>query len=50
VQFLGSRDDASGGGSYGGNGAPQGGDVPVDEGDFQPAPAAGSSGDDDIPF
>src|SRR5215471_1228036 len=50
VQFLGSREDASGGGSFGGNGASKGGDVPVDEGDFQPAPAAGATGDDDIPF
>jgi len=55
VQFLGSRDDASsGGGSFvdrpAGNGA-QGGEVPVDNGDFQPAPAGvGASGDDDIPF
>jgi single-strand DNA-binding protein len=50
VQFLGSRDDASGGG-FASNGAPQGGDVPVDNGDFQPAPAGvGASGDDDIPF
>jgi single-strand DNA-binding protein len=55
VQFLGSRDDASGGGGpmidrSAGNGAPSGGDVPVDEGDFQPAPVAGGAGDDDIPF
>ena len=50
VQFLGSREDTSGGGSFGGNGASKGGDVPVDEGDFQPAPAAGGTGDDDIPF
>jgi single-strand DNA-binding protein len=49
VQFLGSRDDAPGGGSFAPNGASKGGDVPVDEGDFQPAPVA-SSGDDDIPF
>jgi len=49
VQFLGSRDEAPGGGSFSGNGA-GGGDVPVDEGDFQPAPVAGSAGDDDIPF
>src|ERR1700761_3088493 len=51
VQFLGSREDASGGGSFGarqGNGASTGGDVPVDERDFQPAPVA--AGDDDIPF
>ena len=53
VQFLGSRDEASGGSSFGdraaANGASQGGDVPIDEGDFQPAPSA-ASGDDDIPF
>jgi single-strand DNA-binding protein len=50
VQFLGSRDDASGGG-FASNGAPQGGDVPVEHGDFQPAPAGvGAAGDDDIPF
>jgi single-strand DNA-binding protein len=50
VQFLGSRDEASGGGGFAGNGASKGSDVPVDEGDFQPAPAAGAAGDDDIPF
>jgi len=53
VQFLGSRDDASGGPIEGRsvvNGASAGGDVPHDEGDFQPAPVAGASGDDDIPF
>jgi len=54
VQFLGSRDDASGGGGpivdrSAGNGASTGSDVPIDEGDFQTAPA-GSTGDDDIPF
>ena len=53
VQFLGSRDDASGGGSPIGarqaGGAPSGGDVPIDDGDFQAAPV-GSTGDDDIPF
>jgi single-strand DNA-binding protein len=52
VQFLGSRDDASGAG-FGDrpadNGASKGSDVPVDEGDFQPAPVA-ATGDDDIPF
>lgn len=50
VQFLGSREDPSGGGGFAGGGAPQGGDVPVDDRDFQPAPAAAASGDDDIPF
>lgn len=48
VQFLGSREDASSGGGFAGNGASKGSDVPVDEGDFEPAPAA--AGDDDIPF
>ena len=53
VQFLGSREDASAGGGFAdrpaGNGASTGGETPIDEGDFQPAPAA-PSGDDDIPF
>jgi single-strand DNA-binding protein len=56
VQFLGSRDEAPGGAAPvedrpasrpAGNG---GGDAPLDEGDFQPAPVAGGAGDDDIPF
>jgi single-strand DNA-binding protein len=53
VQFLGGRDEAGGGG---GNGfaAPRevagGGDVPIDNGDFRPAPAASTPADDDIPF
>ena len=55
VQFLGSRDDAASGGGFAGNGASQGSDVPVHEGDFQPAATTtpvtgGSSSDDDIPF
>jgi single-strand DNA-binding protein len=55
VQFLGSRDDASGGGGPiedrpAGDGASRGSDIPVDEGDFQPAPVSGAAGDDDIPF
>jgi single-strand DNA-binding protein len=50
VQFLGSRDDTSGGGGFAGNGASRGSDVPIDEGDFQPAPVASGAGDDDIPF
>ncbi len=55
VQFLGSREEApaamgSVGDRPGGNGASTGDDVPPDEGDFQPAPAAGGAGDDDIPF
>ncbi|MGI8513359.1 MAG: single-stranded DNA-binding protein [Solirubrobacteraceae bacterium] len=47
VQFLGGRDDAGGGN---GNGFTAKSDVPVSESDFQPAPAAGGTGDDDIPF
>src|SRR5438046_6097416 len=54
VQFLGSRDDASGAASSFGDrqtsDASKGGEMPMDEGDFQPAPAAGTTGDDDIPF
>jgi single-strand DNA-binding protein len=50
VQFLGSRDEASGGGSFAGNAAPRGGEVPVDERDYQPAPVGAATGDDDIPF
>jgi single-strand DNA-binding protein len=54
VQFLGSRDDSVGGGGpiaerSAGHAASEGGDVPIDEGDFQAAPAGGA-GDDDIPF
>ena len=55
VQFLCSpRDDAGGGG---GNGFSGRSDIPVDTGDFAPAPVGGGSagssaptGDDDIPF
>jgi hypothetical protein len=50
VQFLGSRDDASGGGGFAGNGASRGGEVPVDERDYQAAPVGAGAGDDDIPF
>jgi single-strand DNA-binding protein len=51
VQFLGSRDDAQGGGGF----TPRS-DVPVNESDFQPQPVAAPAGngaatsDDDIPF
>jgi single-strand DNA-binding protein len=51
VQFLGSRDDAQGG--NGGGGFTPRSDVPVNEGDFQPAATGGRSApaaDDDIPF
>ncbi|HEY4917871.1 MAG TPA: hypothetical protein VIH92_13240, partial [Solirubrobacteraceae bacterium] len=50
VQFLGSREEGSGSGGFSGNGASRGSDVPVDVGDFQPAPVSGAAGDDDIPF
>jgi single-strand DNA-binding protein len=48
VQFLGGRDDSNGNG----NGFAARSDVPVDEQDFQAAPAGASAGvgDDDIPF
>jgi single-strand DNA-binding protein len=49
VQFLGSRDDAGSGNGFAG-GAGGRSDVPVDEADFQPAPATVGTGDDDIPF
>ncbi len=46
VQFLGGRDDASGGGNgYGGRE-----DVPIDNRDFQPAATGGGAAEDDIPF
>ena len=49
VQFLGSRDEAVAGGGFAPGNAGSGGEVPVEEGDFQPAPVA-ATGDDDIPF
>ena len=52
VQFLGGRDDSAGGGGF----TPRS-DIPVDTGDFAPAPAGGGGpaspsapADDDIPF
>ena len=52
VQFLGGRED---GPSNGGGGFTPRSDVPVDDGDFQPAGAGaprsnGAPADDDIPF
>jgi single-strand DNA-binding protein len=52
VQFLGGREDA---GSGNGNGFSSGiqapeSDVPIDTGDFQTAPVAAATADDDIPF
>jgi single-strand DNA-binding protein len=49
VQFLGSRDEAGGGGA--GNGFTPRSDVPADTSDFASAPAGPSApSDDDIPF
>ena len=50
VQFLGGRDEASGGGFTASVGSRS--DVPVDERDYQPAAASAGAamGDDDIPF
>jgi single-strand DNA-binding protein len=53
VQFLGGRDDAGAGNGFSGPSASAagGGDVPIDDQDFQSAPAApASAADDDIPF
>jgi single-strand DNA-binding protein len=53
VQFLGGRDDAGTGNGFAGprpDVAAGGGDVPIDDRDFQSAPAAPASADDDIPF
>jgi single-strand DNA-binding protein len=52
VQFLGGREDAgsgNGNGSSSGIQAPEN-DVPIDTGDFQTAPVAVTTADDDIPF
>ncbi len=53
VQFLGSRDEAGGGGGQGGGFQPRS-DTPADTSDFgDPVPVASGSGgneDDDIPF
>jgi single-strand DNA-binding protein len=48
VQFLGGRDEASGGGFTASVGSRS--DVPVDERDFQTAASGVGVGDDDIPF
>jgi single-strand DNA-binding protein len=45
VQFLGSRDAAENGGRFQAQS-----DVPVDAGDFEPAPATSVASDEDIPF
>lgn len=52
VQFLGGRDDTGAGNGFAGPrpDVAGGSDVPVDDRDFQSAPAAPASADDDIPF
>ncbi len=51
VQFLGGRDVADGGNGNGFSPAsPVESDVPIDTGDFETAPVAAATGDDDIPF
>jgi single-strand DNA-binding protein len=53
VQFLGGRDEGTGGGGGAGGGFTPRSDVPVDERDFQPAGAPSrntAAADDDIPF
>jgi single-strand DNA-binding protein len=50
VQFLGGRDEASGGGFTASVGGGARSDVPVDERDFQTAASGVGIGDDDIPF
>jgi single-strand DNA-binding protein len=51
VQFLGGRDDAGSGNGFSGSASAAGGsDVPIDTGDFEPAPVAAGAVDDDIPF
>ncbi len=52
VQFLGGRDDAGTGNGFAGPrlDVAGGSDVPIDDRDFQSAPAAPAPADDDIPF
>ena len=50
VQFLGGREEASGGGFTASVGSGSRSDVPIDEQDFQTAASGVGVGDDDIPF
>jgi single-strand DNA-binding protein len=52
VQFLGGRDEAGSGNGNGFSGGvqPVESDVPIDTGDFETAPVAATTADDDIPF
>jgi single-strand DNA-binding protein len=53
VQFLGGRDDSGGdanGNGFSGNMQAGESDVPIDTADFETAPVAAGTADDDIPF
>ena len=50
VQFLGGRDDAGNGNGFSSGARPTESDIPIDTGDFEPAPVAAGVADDDIPF
>ena len=50
VQFLGGREDAGNGNGFSSNVRATESDVPIDTGDFQTAPVAAASADDNIPF
>ena len=50
VQFLGGREDVSNGNGFASGIQPTESDVPIDTGDFEPAPAGAAAADDDIPF
>jgi single-strand DNA-binding protein len=52
VQFLGGRDEAGGsnGNGFSSGMQPVESDVPIDTGDFETAPVAAATSDDDIPF
>ena len=52
VQFLGGRDEAGNGNGNGSSGGiqPVESDVPIDTGDFETAPVAAATAEDDIPF
>jgi single-strand DNA-binding protein len=50
VQFLGGRDDAGNGNGFSSGARATESDVPIDTGDFESAPVAAATADDDIPF
>jgi single-strand DNA-binding protein len=50
VQFLGGREDAGNGNGFSSTVRAAEGDVPIDTGDFEAAPVAAGTSDDDIPF